>query len=112
MARDPGLFARELRLLSRSGKAGDLVELYRRMAAAVAARRCEAFCGEEEEEEEEEREEQKGKGTKAAEERKKKSDEGASPLFAGLCGQQGPMQHQQQRQRQQQQPRAGIEVLR
>lgn len=98
VSRDAGLFERELQVLARKGKAGDLIELYRRMAA-VAARRCEeAFCGEEKDKE------------KAEEKKKKKNDEGASPLFAG----QGPMQHQQQRpkQQQQQQPRAGIEVLR
>ena len=96
---DPEVFQRELQLLSRKGKAGDLVELYRRMAA-VAAKRCEAFCGGEGESE-------GGQGATS------------SPLSAGLREREDPRQKQQehqQQQRQQQQEqhprRAGIEVLR
>lgn len=101
---DSELLQRELLLLSKDGKAGALLELYRRMAA-VAAKRCEAFCGEEEREK---REQQGGKGEGCVGgEEERREGRRASPLFAA-----GFLEREPRQQQQQQQPRTGIEVLR
>ena len=85
------------------------MELYRRMAA-VAAKRCEAFCEEEEEEEEEEeKEKEKEKeGVEGTQEKKEKKKNESAFRFSGAR----TNELRRQGNHQQQGPRAGIEVLR
>jgi hypothetical protein len=105
ISRDPGLFEKELRLLSGKGKGDRLVELYRRMAA-VAAKRCEAFCEEEKKKEEKEKEKEgKEVGDKGAKEKEKETEK-----EKGAGARANDLRSSQQQTRQ---PRAvGIEVLR
>lgn len=92
-------------MLSGRGKGDRLVELYRRMAA-VAAKRCEAFCEEEKKKEEKEKEKEgKEVGDKGAKEKEKETEK-----EKGAGARANDLRSSQQQTRQ---PRAvGIEVLR